>query len=77
MREAAFTLAAVESFVGDGTHGKSRDRVSLSVRLPLCGRSIPRNAYNAPFNTSVGVRASRNSVLIPPASLSLSPCASS
>lgn len=31
---------AAGSFVVDGTHGKSRDRVSLSVRLPLRVRSI-------------------------------------
>lgn len=65
-------VAAAGSFVDDGTHGKSRDRVSLSVWLPLCGRSIPRNAHNAPFNMSRMLQR-RNSILIPSDSLCTSP----
>ena len=70
----AIIVAAAGSFVGDGTHGKSRDRVSLSVWLPLCGRSIPRNAHNAPFNMSRMLQR-HNSILIRPDSPCTSPYA--
>lgn len=61
---AASNVVAAGSFVSDGTHGKSRDRVSLSVWLPFCGRSIPWNTHNAPFNMSRMLQR-RNSILIP------------